>query len=112
MTHNVRGPVALFGLSLDQARSRSSRSGPLACSPRYSGVYVHYRLSLLIVTALFAAMFKVLPAAKIASRDVWIGAVLTSVLFTVGKFLIGLYLSHSGAANAYGSAGSLVLIVL
>jgi membrane protein len=68
--------------------------------------------SLAVMTALFAAMFKVLPDAKIEWRDVWVGAAITAVLFTIGKFLIGMYLGHSGTASAYGTAGSLVLIVL
>jgi membrane protein len=81
----------------------------------FSGAVLHgveILVSLGIVAALFAAMFKVLPDAKIRWRDVWIGAFITAILFTVGKFLIGLYLGHSGAATAYGAAGSLVLIVL
>ncbi len=69
-------------------------------------------VSLAIIAALFAAMFKVLPDAKIEWRDVWIGAGITSILFTIGKTLIGLYLGHSGTASAYGAAGSLVLVVL
>jgi membrane protein len=68
--------------------------------------------SLAVITTLFAAMFKVLPDAKIRWRDVWIGAGLTALLFTIGKFLIGMYLGHSGTASAYGAAGSLVLVVL
>jgi membrane protein len=81
----------------------------------FSGPLLHgieFAVSLAIVAALFAAMFKVLPDARIAWRDVWIGALLTAILFTVGKFLIGLYLGHSGAASTYGTAGSFVLIVL
>lgn len=67
--------------------------------------------SLVIVTLLFAAMYKVLPDAEIEWRHVWTGAVITAVLFTVGRTLIGLYLGHSGMASAYGAAGSFVLIV-
>jgi len=68
--------------------------------------------SFVILAALFACMFKVLPDARIEWRDVWIGAGLTSLLFTIGKTLIGIYLGHSGVASAYGAAGSFVLIVL
>jgi membrane protein len=68
--------------------------------------------SLLIIACLFAAMFKVLPDAKIRWRSAWLGAGITSLLFTVGKHLIGVYLGHSGTASAYGAAGSFVLIVL
>ena len=69
-------------------------------------------VSLIIVAALFAAMYKVLPDVKLGWRNVWIGAGITAVLFDLGKFLIGLYLGSSGTANAYGAAGSFVLVVL
>jgi membrane protein len=68
-------------------------------------------ISLAIVTALFAMMFKMLPDVKIAWSDVWIGAGLTSLLFTMGKFLIGFYIGKTVSASAYGAAGSLVTIV-
>lgn len=68
--------------------------------------------SLIIVTLLFAAIFKFLPDAKIAWRDVWLGAAVTAVLFEIGKFLIGLYLGHSGVASAYGAAGSLAVLLV
>jgi membrane protein len=64
------------------------------------------------ITVLFALIFKLLPDAQIAWRDVWIGAAMTAVLFTLGKFLIGLYLGQSGVASSYGAAGSLVLILV
>lgn len=73
---------------------------------------IGFLASFLILAALFAAMFKVLPDARIQWGDVWIGAGLTSLLFTIGKTLIGIYLGHSGVASAYGAAGSFVLIVL
>lgn len=68
--------------------------------------------SLAIITVLFALIFKVLPDATVAWRDVWLGAFLTSLLFTVGKLLIGLYLGRSGMASAYGTAGSLVVLIV
>jgi membrane protein len=61
---------------------------------------------------LFAMIYKVLPDVHIEWRDVWIGATLTSLLFTVGKFLIGLYLGQSSVATTYGAAGSLVSVML
>jgi membrane protein len=66
----------------------------------------------LVVTGLFAMMFKVLPDTYVAWRDVWVGAVLTAILFTVGKFLIGLYLGKSSLGSAYGAAGSLVVLIV
>jgi membrane protein len=69
-------------------------------------------LSLAMITLLFAMIFKFLPDAKIAWRDVWIGAFLTAVLFTIGKFALGLYLGKSGVASSYGAAGSLIVLLL
>ena len=67
--------------------------------------------SFLIVTAMFAAIYKYLPAVPIAWRDVLLGALITAVLFTAGKFLIGLYLGRTDFSSGYGAAGSLVLLV-
>ncbi len=69
-------------------------------------------VSFALVTLLFAMIFKVLPDVKIGWRDVWIGAAVTALLFTVGKFLIGLYLAKSTVASTYGAAGSLVIVLL
>lgn len=68
--------------------------------------------TLLIVTVLFAVIYKILPDVKIAWSDVWIGAAVTAVLFALGRYLIGLYLSRVGVASLYGAAGSLVVILL
>jgi membrane protein len=69
-------------------------------------------VSFIFVTALFALIYKVLPDARITWTDVWVGAAMTSILFSVGKFLIGLYLGKSGVSSTYGAAGSLVTILL
>lgn len=69
-------------------------------------------VSFLFITGFFALVFKLLPDAHIAWRDVWVGAAVTAALFTLGKFLIGLYLGRSGVTSPYGAAGSLVLILL
>ena len=69
-------------------------------------------LSLVVVTLLFALMFKVLPATSVAWRDVWFGAVTTSVLFTLGKSVIGLYLGRASIGSTYGAAGSLVVVTV
>ena len=69
-------------------------------------------LSLAVITLLFAMIFKFLPDAKIAWRDVWIGALITAALFTAGKFALGLYLGKSGVASSYGAAGSLIVLLL
>lgn len=69
-------------------------------------------LSVGVITALFAAMFVVLPDAKIRWRDVWVGALLTTVLFLAGKYLLGVYLAHSNPGQAFGAASSLALMFL
>ena len=69
-------------------------------------------VSFLVITALFAMMFKLLPDVKMAWSDVWLGAVVTAVLFTAGKFAIGLYLGHSSMASSYGVAGSFVVLLV
>jgi len=73
---------------------------------------VNFSLSFVVITGLFALIFKVLPDARIAWRDVWIGAAITSALFTIGKFAIGLYLGKSNVGTAYGAAGSLVIVLV
>ena len=69
-------------------------------------------VSISVVTFLFAAIFKFLPDAKIKWRDVWPGAFLTSILFVVAKFALGLYLGKSDPGSTYGAAGSIILIML
>jgi membrane protein len=69
-------------------------------------------VSLVVITALFAALYKVLPDAQIDWRDAITGAVATAILFALGKYLIGLYLGNSNALTPFGAAGSLALILL
>jgi len=73
---------------------------------------VNTGVSLAVITLLFAAMFKVMPDAKISWRSVWVGALVTAVLFVIGKFVIGLYLGKSNPGQAYGAAGSLAVLLL
>ena len=72
---------------------------------------INFFVSFAIVTFLFAMIYKLLPDISIQWRDVWIGAIITSLLFTIGKFLIGVYLGKSDVGIAYGAAGSLVVIL-
>jgi len=69
-------------------------------------------LSFVIISLMFAVMYKLLPDVRVAWRNVWIGAAVTALLFTIGKSLIGLYLGRSTLASVYGAAGSLVVILL
>jgi membrane protein len=66
----------------------------------------------IVITVLFAAMYKVLPDAKIGWRDVWVGAVITTLFFVLGKFLIGFYLGRSDPGSAFGAAGTLAVILI
>jgi membrane protein len=72
---------------------------------------INLLVSLSITTLLFAMIFKFMPTAPIGWRDVWIGAVVTAVLFEVGKLLIGLYLGKSGVTESFAAAGSLVVLL-
>jgi membrane protein len=74
-------------------------------------VVIHLAVSLVVITLLFAAMFKLLPDAQLTWRQVWFGAGVTAVLFLIGKTAIGMYLANKDP-GAYGAAGSLVLILL
>jgi membrane protein len=73
---------------------------------------LNFMVSFVVITGLFALIFKVLPDARVAWRDVWVGAALTAALFSIGKFAIGLYLGKSNVASAYGAAGSLVIVLV
>ena len=65
-----------------------------------------------LTTTVFAMIYKLMPRAQVQWSDVWVGAVVTSLLFTVGKFLIGFYIGKSGVASSFGAAGSLVVILV
>jgi membrane protein len=69
-------------------------------------------ISFAIATVFFALLYKVIPDVRIEWRDVWIGAALTSFLFSIGKLGIGLYIAKAGIASAYGAAGTLVVFLL
>jgi membrane protein len=72
----------------------------------------NFVFSFLVVAILFALIFKFLPDAKIAWRDVWFGALVTAALFTLGKYLIGLYLGKAAPGSAFGAAGSVVAFLI
>ena len=65
-----------------------------------------------IITLLFAMIYKYLPSAKIDWEDVWIGSVITALLFVIGKWALGFYLARAGSVSAYGAAGSMVALLL
>ncbi|WP_050808333.1 YihY/virulence factor BrkB family protein [Asticcacaulis biprosthecium] len=74
--------------------------------------FLHNLVSFVIITLVFAMIFKVLPDVHIQWRDTWIGAAITAVLFAFGKLLIGTYLAHSAFTSTYGAAGSLIVVLV
>jgi membrane protein len=73
---------------------------------------LNFILSFAVISLLFAAIFKVLPDAKVAWRDVWVGAIATAAFFVVGKLLIGLYIGQSDPGSAFGAAGALAVLLV
>lgn len=73
---------------------------------------VNFVISLAILSVLFALMLKVFPDAKIKWKDVWIGSVLTALLFVLGKFALSLYFGKANPASVFGAAGSIILVLL
>ncbi|MGA7613584.1 MAG: YihY/virulence factor BrkB family protein [Thermoanaerobaculia bacterium] len=80
--------------------------------PQWVWFMANIVISFGVITLLFALLYKVIPEADIEWSDVWGGAVFTSLLFIVGKFLIGLYLGQSSVASSYGAAGSIVIVLI
>ena len=73
---------------------------------------INFLISYVLVTVMFAAIYKVLPDRDLTWRDVFIGAAVTGLLFTIGKSLIGLYLGSSSMASSYGAAGGLLIMLV
>ncbi len=80
--------------------------------PPYLLGWLDNAVSIVLLTLLFAMLFKLLPDVEITWGDVWIGGAITALLFTLGKFLLGFYLATSTVSSAYGAAGSLVALLL
>jgi membrane protein len=108
------GFILLVSLVIDTALVvvQTSLSKILAGWTLYIVTTLNVLISLGLITVIFALMFKVLPDAKIKWRDVWVGAIVTTAFFTLGKYLIGFYLGNSSVNSAYGAAGSLVVILV
>lgn len=73
---------------------------------------INFAVSQLVLVVIFALMFKILPDAKVKWKDTWLGAIVTMVLFGVGKYLIGIYLGSSDLDSTYGAAGSLAILLV
>jgi len=92
----------------------SGLSGPFDRWVPYSSVWLtlaNFLLGFAVTTAMFAVIFKVLPHTRPAWSDVWRGALLTAVLFTIGKYLIGLYIGKASVGSTFGAAGSFVVLL-
>ena len=119
----VRGRFASFSLVLGSAFLLLVSLAVSAATAAMSGLFDEAQSSLIshtiqwivsfgVITGLFAMIYRLLPDAEIAWRDVWFGAAVTSVLFTVGKSLIGLYLGQTATTSVYGAAASFVVLLL
>jgi membrane protein len=110
----IVGFLLLVSLVLSAALSAVSNwlSGYISESLYFAFHLLDILVSIGMITLLFAAIFKFLPDAKIRWRDVWVGALLTSVLFVLAKFALGLYFGNTNPGSAYGAAGTVILIML
>jgi membrane protein len=86
--------------------------GPLFAEWETLANIVNLLVSYLLMTTVFAIIYKTMPSARVDWADVWIGAAVTASLFTIGKFLIGLYIGKSGVTSVFGAAGSLVVVLV
>jgi membrane protein len=73
---------------------------------------IEFFISFVVVTLLFAMIYKLLPTPHVAWGDVWVGAAVTSLLFWIGKFLIALYISRTAVDSTFGAAGAIVLVIV
>lgn len=110
----VIGFLLLISLVISAALSALSTWVANHLSPSLLIVFriLDFLFSISIITFLFAAMYRFLPDVKIRWRDVWLGALLTTLLFVIAKFALGLYFGKSQPGSTYGAAGSVILIML
>jgi membrane protein len=80
--------------------------------PMHATSFLTFLVTFVVITFLFAAIYKIMPDVQLQWSDVLVGASFTSLIFTIGKQLIGLYLGRAGIGSTYGAAGSLVLVLL
>ena len=86
--------------------------GELVPVPPFVLEIINFLVSFVVITVLFGLMFKYVPTAKVFWRDVAVGATGTALLFTIGKFLLGLYLGKASVGSTYGAAGSFVAVIV
>jgi membrane protein len=110
----IVGVLLLVSLLTDAITAAASKLMPqsLPASTEFLLRTANFTASLILVTVLFALLYRVLPDSWVAWRDVWTGAAITALLFSTGKALIGLYLGHSTTSTPFGAAGSVVIFLL
>jgi membrane protein len=86
--------------------------GPLFAGWEVAANLLNFIVSFALTTVVFAMIYKIMPRVHIHWQDVWIGAVVTALMFTIGKFLIGLYIGKSSVTSGFGAAGSLVVVLV
>lgn len=109
----ISGFLLLVSLITTTALSAVMRYMPeLFRIPNYILYSANFLLSLALGTLVFGICYKILPDVQLFWRDIWIGAAVTSFLFTIGKLLIGFYLGHSSLGSSYGAAGSFLVLLV
>lgn len=105
--------LLMVSLAVSAALAAAGRLwGPRFADWQTTVAVINLVVSFALTTAIFALIYKVMPRVKVAWADVWIGATVTALLFTIGKSLIGVYIGRSGVTSAFGAAGSLVVTML
>jgi membrane protein len=109
----VLGLGFILAVSLALTAGLSAAGGAIGGGlPNVVMEVVNFAVSFVVLAVLFAAIFKVLPDARIPWRDVWVGGVVTALLFVIGKFVIGIYLGRSKPGDAFGAASALAVILV
>lgn len=109
----VVGGLLIASLGLSAAVTfAADRLSPVVTLTTTTLRTIDYIGSTLLVTVLFAAVYRFLPRTRISWKDVWIGSLMTSGLFTVGRWLLGLYFANASPGSAFGAAGSLVVFLV
>ena len=107
------GFLLLVSLSISAALAAAGKfMGDLGFLPAWLWEVINFAFSLAVVSAVFALVFRFVPDVRIPWKLAWNGAVVTAILFTIGKTLVGLYLGKASVGSAYGAAGSLVVLVV
>ncbi len=107
------GFLLLISMALSAAVNAFAQDlGAVLSIPTWVAPAFQFAVSFIVITVLFALIFKVLPDVKVRWRDVWIGAIGTSLLFSLGKLLLRLYLKHQASASPYGAGSAFIIVLL